>query len=115
MSGAISRSGDVDAHVVRSPMIKSFGKILLLMFVMVGSSVFFFGLLLKEWMQNPEHRSWFLFGSAFYVLSVLKCLWSELVLAMSQSFLLQILVDRRSSSTLFERYANAAVLNSFSM
>ena len=110
VSGAISRADDVHANVVSSPVIKSFGQILLIIFVMVGISVVFSGLLLNEWKQNPNQRSWFLFGSAFYVLSVLKCLWSELVLAWSQSSLLQISVDRRSSSTLCKRYADAVVL-----
>ena len=108
-SGEISRSGDVDVHIVSAPMIKRFSKVFLIMFLRLVAALFF-GLMLNEWMQNPNQRSWFLLGSAFYVLSALKYFWSELVLAMSQSFYLQIWVDRRSSSTLFKRYADAVVL-----
>ena len=109
-SGEISLSSDVGVHTVSASMIQRFSKLFLIMFFAVGSSGVFFCLMLNEWMQNPNQRSWFLLGSAFYVLGALKYFWSELLLAMSQSFYLQLWVDRRSSSTLFKRYADAVVL-----
>ena len=39
-SAEISRSGDVDVHIVSAPMIKRFSKVFLIMFFTVGSSAF---------------------------------------------------------------------------
>ena len=72
-SAEISRSGDVDVQIVSAPMIKRFSKVFLIMFFTVGSSVVFC-LMLNEWMQNPNQRSWFLLGSAFLCLKCFEIL-----------------------------------------
>ena len=106
LSNAISRAVEVKSHGVSSSMITSLGKMSLLMIGLVVGSAVFFGLLWEEWKQNPSQRSWFLFGGAFYIVSAMKFLWSHLWAAFRQSFVLQISVDRCSSSTLLKRYAD---------
>ena len=60
----------------------------------------------NEWKQNPTQRSWFLFGGVFYVAGGFKYLWSQVLVAFTESFVLQVSIDRRSSSILLKRYAD---------
>ena len=103
---AISRALYVDLHDVSSSTILSFGKILSLLTLLLCGIAIIACFLWNEWKQNPTQRSWFLFGGAFYVAGGLKFLWSQVLVAVTESCVLQLSIDRRSSSTLLKRYAD---------
>ena len=103
---AISRVALVNSHGMSLSMITSLSKMLLMMIVLVGGTAAGVVLLWKEWQENLTQRSWFLFGGAIYFSSTMKFVWNELCTTFTQSRVLQISVDRRSSSTLFKRYAD---------
>ena len=102
---AISRALFVDLHDVSASTILSFGKILSLLILLLCGIAIIACFLWKEWKQNPSQRSWFLFGGAFYVAGGLKFLWSQVLVTFTESFVLQLSIDRRSSSILLKRYA----------
>ena len=103
---AISRALFVVFHDVSASTILSLGKIMSLLILLLCGIAFIACFLWKEWKQNPSQRSWFLFGGAFYVAGGLKYLWSQVLVAFTESFVLQVSIDRRSSSILLKRYAD---------
>ena len=108
---AISRAPFVVFHDVSAFTILSLGKILLLLILLFTGVAFIACFLWKEWVQNPSQRSWVLFGGAFYLAGGLKYLWNGVLVIFSETFVLQASVDRRSSSTLLKRYADALFLS----
>ena len=103
---AISRVPFVVSHDVSASTILSLGKIMFLLTLLISGVAFIACFLWKEWMQNPSQRSWVLFGGAFYLAGGLKYLWSQVLVAFTESFVLQVSIDRRSSSILLKRYAD---------
>ena len=103
---AIARVPFVVFHDVRASTILSLGKIMFLLTLLISGVAFIACFLWKEWMQNPSQRSWVLFGGAFYLAGGLKYLWRQVLVAFTESFVLQVSIDRRSSSILLKRYAD---------
>ena len=103
---AISRVLFLVSNDVSASTILSLGQIILLLILLFTGVAFIACVLWKEWVQNPSQRSWVLFGGAFYLAGGLKYLWSQVLVTFSESFVLQVSVDRRSSSTLLKRYAD---------
>ena len=103
---AISRVPFLVSNDVSASTILSLGKIVLLLILLFTGVAFIACFLWKEWVQNPSQRSWVLFGGAFYLAGGLKYFWSQVLVAFTESFVLQVSIDRRSSSILLKRYAD---------
>ena len=108
---ATSRVLSLVAKDMMASTILSLGQILLLLMLLFTGVAFIACFLWKEWVQNPSQRSWVLFGGAFYLAGGLKYLWNGVLVIFSEAFVLQVSVDRRSSSTLLKRYADDLFLS----